>query len=263
MACERADLQPADLDLGASSSRSWTAPIARCRPVRSMPLPRWTWAVRTSTSRPRWAPLRRPSASWPGCRGGCHAGCDGKTGETLLKSVLAPMFAARNLHVMSWVGHNIFGNMDGRVLDDPANKQAKLQSKDRLLGEILGYRPQTPHLDRVHRKPGRLENRLGPHSLHRIPGNAHDAAVHLARVRFGAGRAAGDRPGSLHRAGQRRGQTGLLKFLASFFKSPLGVERTQLHAPVPDAPAVDRRGRGPQSGESHPWQHKTTYQNRT
>ncbi len=60
-------------------------------------------------------------------------GHDGKTGETLLKSVLAPMFAARNLQVMSWVGHNIFGNLDGKVLDDPANKPTKVSSKDRLL----------------------------------------------------------------------------------------------------------------------------------
>ncbi|MEQ8838008.1 MAG: inositol-3-phosphate synthase, partial [Lacipirellulaceae bacterium] len=67
----------------------------------------------------------------------CHAGRDGKTGETLLKSVLAPMFAARHLEVMSWVGHNIFGNLDGKVLDDPANKQAKLSSKGNLLGDIL------------------------------------------------------------------------------------------------------------------------------
>ena len=76
-------------------------------------------------------------------RGTRHYGCDGKTGETLMKSVLAPMFARRNLRVLSWVGHNIFGNMDGQVLDDPANKQAKLASKDRLVGEILGYRPKT------------------------------------------------------------------------------------------------------------------------
>ena len=73
----------------------------------------------------------------------CHAGQDGKTGETLLKSVLAPMFAARNFEVMSWVGHNIFGNLDGQVLDDPVNKSAKIQGKDRLLGHILGYDPQT------------------------------------------------------------------------------------------------------------------------
>jgi len=76
-------------------------------------------------------------------RGTCHAGQDGKTGETLLKSVLAPMFAARNLEVLSWVGHNIFGNLDGLVLEDPANKAAKVKSKDQLVGSILGYDPQT------------------------------------------------------------------------------------------------------------------------
>lgn len=75
--------------------------------------------------------------------GACHAGRDGKTGETWLKSVLAPAFAARNLEVMSWVGHNIFGNLDGRILDDPLNKASKVSSKDHLLGEILGYTPQT------------------------------------------------------------------------------------------------------------------------
>jgi len=75
--------------------------------------------------------------------GSLHCGRDGKTGETLLKSVLAPMFAARNLRVQSWVGHNIFGNMDGVVLNDPINKQTKVRSKDHLLTEILGYKPQS------------------------------------------------------------------------------------------------------------------------
>ncbi len=73
----------------------------------------------------------------------CHAGMDGKTGETLLKTVLAPMFAHRNLEVMSWVGHNIFGNLDGRILDNPANRQAKVDNKDRVLAGTLGYDPQT------------------------------------------------------------------------------------------------------------------------
>jgi len=40
-------------------------------------------------------------------KGTCHMGHDGKTGETFLKSVLAPAFAKRNLEIMSWVGHNI------------------------------------------------------------------------------------------------------------------------------------------------------------
>src|SRR5207244_7652009 len=76
-------------------------------------------------------------------RGVPHAGQDLKTGETLLKSVLAPMFARRNLRVLSWVGHNILGNRDGLVLNDPENKASKVRSKDALLTELLGYRPQS------------------------------------------------------------------------------------------------------------------------
>lgn len=76
-------------------------------------------------------------------QGAPHAGRDGKTGETLLKTVLAPMFAARHLEVMSWVGHNLLGNEDGRTLDDPANKATKVDSKEAVLGETLGYQPQS------------------------------------------------------------------------------------------------------------------------
>ena len=45
-------------------------------------------------------------------------GCDGKSGETLVKSALAPLFAMRNLEVMSWEGYNLLGNMDGQVLQN-------------------------------------------------------------------------------------------------------------------------------------------------
>jgi myo-inositol-1-phosphate synthase len=75
--------------------------------------------------------------------GAIHAGKDGKTGETLLKTVLAPMFAARNMRILSWVGHNIFGNRDGLILDDPANKSSKVNTKDRVITEILGYKPSS------------------------------------------------------------------------------------------------------------------------
>ena len=70
-------------------------------------------------------------------------GKDGKTGETLMKSVLAPMFALRNWQLLSWVGHNIFGNRDGQVLDDPANKASKIRTKDQVISSIVGYKPQT------------------------------------------------------------------------------------------------------------------------
>jgi myo-inositol-1-phosphate synthase len=153
----------------------------------------------------------------------CHMGHDGKTGETLLKSALAPMFALRNLEVMSWVGHNIFGNMDGKVLDDPANKKTKVVSKDRLLSEIFGYSPQT-HVsiefieslgdwktawDHIH-----FRGFLGTPMVMQFTWQGCDsllaAPLVIDLVRF------------TERA-HREGQSGLLTFLASFFKSPLGV----------------------------------------
>ena len=75
-------------------------------------------------------------------RGVPYAGNDGKTGETLVKSVLAPMFALRHLHVRSWSGINLLGGGDGAALADPAANAAKVASKQRVLGDALGYRPQ-------------------------------------------------------------------------------------------------------------------------
>ncbi|WP_327288721.1 inositol-3-phosphate synthase [Streptomyces sp. NBC_01198] len=74
-------------------------------------------------------------------RGLPYAGHDGKTGETLLKSVLAPMFAMRNLAVRSWSGVNLLGGGDGATLVDPGANAAKSASKQRVLRETLGYAP--------------------------------------------------------------------------------------------------------------------------
>ncbi len=79
-----------------------------------------------------------------------YAGNDGKTGETLVKSVLAPMFAMRNLHVRSWSGLNLLGGGDGANLADPAANAAKVASKQRVLGDALGYQPSgTSRIDYV------------------------------------------------------------------------------------------------------------------
>ena len=66
-----------------------------------------------------------------------HCGNDGKTGETLLKTVLAPMFRARALRVLAWQGYNMLGNRDGEVLADPLHKEAKVRGKDAALRTIL------------------------------------------------------------------------------------------------------------------------------
>jgi myo-inositol-1-phosphate synthase len=156
-------------------------------------------------------------------RGTCHAGQDGKTGETLLKSVIAPMFAARNLQVLSWVGHNIFGNLDGLVLDDPANKASKIKGKDKLVGEILGYEPQTlvsieyirslgdwkTAWDHIH-----FRGFLGTPMTLQFTWQGCDsllaAPLVLDLVRF-------------IEFAARRGETGVLSYLGSFFKRPIGL----------------------------------------
>jgi len=67
------------------------------------------------------------------------AGEDGKTGQTLLKTALAPAFQVRQLRVDGWFSTNILGNNDGKVLDDPQSNKTKVASKLSVLDEILGY----------------------------------------------------------------------------------------------------------------------------
>jgi myo-inositol-1-phosphate synthase len=64
-------------------------------------------------------------------------GKDFKTGQTMLKTVLAPMFKARMLGVNGWFSTNILGNRDGEVLDDPESFKSKEVSKLGVLEYIL------------------------------------------------------------------------------------------------------------------------------
>lgn len=152
-----------------------------------------------------------------------HAGQDLKTGETLLKSVLAPLFARRNLKVLSWVGHNILGNRDGQVLHDPENKASKVKSKDALLAELLGYKPQSlvsiefveslddwkTAWDHIH-----FEGFLGTKMTLQFTWQGCDSLLAAPLVI--------DLVRLVARA-QRRGEAGPMPQLACFFKSPVGV----------------------------------------
>lgn len=154
-----------------------------------------------------------------------HMGKDGKTGETLVKSVLAPMFYARNLKVMSWESHNILGNRDGMILDSPKNKIMKLNDKNELLPAILKDDEVNSHVridyvpslgdwktawDFIHFM-GFMNTKMslqftwqGADSLLAAP-----LAIDLARLADDA---------------RLRGEKGALPHLSSFFKSPYGVE---------------------------------------
>ncbi|MFH1144673.1 MAG: inositol-3-phosphate synthase [Candidatus Eisenbacteria bacterium] len=69
------------------------------------------------------------------------AGKDFKTGQTLMKTILAPGFKARLLGLSGWFSTNILGNRDGEVLDDPEAFRTKEESKLGVLSGIL-----QPHL---------------------------------------------------------------------------------------------------------------------
>jgi len=100
-------------------------------------------------------------------RGIAISGKDFKTGQTLIKTVLAPMLKARMLGLSGWYSTNILGNRDGEVLDDPDNFKTKEESKLGVLEHIL--KPETfPalygdifHKVRINYYPPRGDNKEG------------------------------------------------------------------------------------------------------
>jgi myo-inositol-1-phosphate synthase len=151
-----------------------------------------------------------------------HAGKDGKTGETLLKAALAPMFEARALRVRAWTGYNILGNSDGQSLEDPAACHSKINSKDQQLRGILHDAPDlctkvgidyVPSLgdwktawDFVHFE-GILGIKMSLHLLWQGADTVLAAPVLLDLIR-------------LTELAWRQGEAGVLRHLDAFFKSP-------------------------------------------
>ncbi len=100
-------------------------------------------------------------------KGVAIGGKDFKTGQTMIKTVLAPMFKARMLGVAGWYSTNILGNRDGEVLDDPESFKTKEESKLGVLEYIL--QPQLYpelygeiyHKVRINYYPPRGDNKEG------------------------------------------------------------------------------------------------------
>jgi myo-inositol-1-phosphate synthase len=67
------------------------------------------------------------------------AGKDGKTGQTFIKTVIAPGLKARALKVDGWFSTNILGNRDGLALAHPDSLKSKITTKGSVLDDILGY----------------------------------------------------------------------------------------------------------------------------
>lgn len=159
-------------------------------------------------------------------RGLPHAGKDGKTGETLIKSVLAPLFFSRDLEVLTWQSYNMLGNNDGKALVDPRARASKIQSKDRQLRNLLTNSPSlhthvaidfVPSLgdwktawNFIHFQ-GFLGTRMSLHFTWNGCDTALAAPLLLDLARF-------------VELAWRQGETGHLRHLDAYFKSPPDCE---------------------------------------
>ncbi len=157
-------------------------------------------------------------------RGLPYAGSDGKTGETLLRTVLAPMFTARALRVRSWSGTNLLGGGDGANLADPTQAQGKLDSKARGLAALLGEGVTAPlHIDNVpdlgEQKTAwdhvSFEGFLGARMSLQLTWTGLDSALAAPLVLDLA---------RLTSVAHAAGESGPLGALAFFFKDPVGSD---------------------------------------
>ena len=157
------------------------------------------------------------------------AGKDFKTGQTLMKTILAPGFKARMLGLNGWFSTNILGNRDGEVLDDPGSFKTKEESKLGALEYIL-----QPHLypklyGKIHHKvrinyyPPRGDNKEGWDNIDIFGWLGYPMQIKvdfLCRDSILAAPIVLDLVLFLDLA-QRAGMRGIQEWLSFYFKSPM------------------------------------------
>jgi len=139
------------------------------------------------------------------------------------------MFKYRNLKVLSWMGYNLLGDRDGRVLAHPDNLATKVRSKDSVLASILGYPVHTrvgiDYVESLHDRKtawdfihfqGFLDHKMSMQFIWEGCDAILAAPLVLDIVR-------------LADVALRRGEKGPMTQLAAYFKSPVGVGEQDLH----------------------------------
>lgn len=81
------------------------------------------------------------------------AGKDGKTGQTMIKTVIAPALKTRALRVEGWYSTNILGNRDGLALSHEDSLASKVKTKGSVLDDILGYKVEDHIVDIRYYRP--------------------------------------------------------------------------------------------------------------
>jgi len=155
-------------------------------------------------------------------------GKDFKTGQTLMKTILAPGLKARMLGLRGWFSVNILGNRDGEVLDDPENFKTKETSKLGVLDSIL--QPEVypelygnvDHVVRINYYPPRGDNKEGWDAIDIVGWMGYPMQIKvdfLCRDSILAAPIVLDLALFLDLA-QRAGQSGVQEWLSFYWKAP-------------------------------------------
>jgi myo-inositol-1-phosphate synthase len=156
-------------------------------------------------------------------------GKDFKTGQTLMKTILAPGLKSRMLGLTGWFSTNILGNRDGEVLDDPGSFKTKEESKLSVLDQILQpelypelYKDFT-HKVHIHYYPPRGDNKEGWDNIDIVGWLGYPMQIKinfLCRDSILAAPLVLDLVLFLDLA-QRCGMRGIQEWLSFYFKSPM------------------------------------------
>lgn len=166
-------------------------------------------------------------------------GKDFKTGQTLMKTTIAPMLHARLLGLDGWFSTNILGNRDGEVLDDAASFKTKEVSKLGVLDSILSPRQHPElygdidHKVTIHYYPPRGDNKEGWDAIDIFGWLGYPMEI---KVNFQCRDSILAAPLAVDLAvladlAQRAGEKGPQEWLSFFFKSPVTANG---HSPVHD-----------------------------
>jgi len=156
-------------------------------------------------------------------------GKDFKTGQTLMKTILAPGFKARYLGLEGWYSTNILGNRDGEVLDDPESFRSKEVSKLGVLEHILqphlhpDLYKDFSHVVRINYYPPRGDNKEGWDNIDIFGWLGYKMQIKidfLCRDSILAAPIVLDLALFMDLA-QRSGMHGIQEWLSFFFKSPM------------------------------------------
>ncbi|HEX5473760.1 MAG TPA: inositol-3-phosphate synthase [Vicinamibacterales bacterium] len=157
------------------------------------------------------------------------AGKDLKTGQTLLKTIIAPGLKARLIGVEGWYSTNILGNRDGEVLDDPESFKTKEESKKSVLDYILqpnlypDLYKDLCHVVRINYYPPRGDNKEGWDNIDIVGWLGYPMQLKinfLCRDSILAAPIVVDVALFLDLAG-RAGMAGIQEWLSFYFKSPM------------------------------------------